>query len=64
MTVRKDTKTGLWQVDISGGINPITGKRRRYTKRNIKTTREALELEPLLRAVSSTQLTLPTICSV
>ena len=49
MTVRKDTKTGLWQVDISGGINPITGKRRRYTKRNIKTRREALELEPLLR---------------
>lgn len=49
MPVSKDKQTGLWKVDISGGVNPVTGKRRRYTKRNIKTRREALALEPLLR---------------
>ena len=49
MTVRKDKQTGLWLIDISGGVNPVTGKRRRHIKRGIKTRREAITLEPQLR---------------
>lgn len=49
MTVRKDKQTGLWLIDISCGVNPVTGKRRRYIKRGIKTRREAITLEPQLR---------------
>ena len=47
MTVRKDKQTGLWLIDISGGVNPVTGKRRRHIKRGIKTRREAITLEHL-----------------
>lgn len=49
MTVRKNKHDNTWIVDISAGNNAVTGKRQRYIKRNIKTRREALELEPLLR---------------
>ncbi|MBF6977519.1 Arm DNA-binding domain-containing protein [Streptococcus macedonicus] len=47
MTVRKDKQTGLWLIDISGGVNPVTGKRRRYIRRGIKTRREAININCL-----------------
>ena len=44
MTVIKQ-KDGLWQVDISDGISPLTGKRVRHRKANFPTKREAKDYE-------------------
>jgi hypothetical protein len=49
MTIRKDKATGTWIVDISDGFNPVTGKRNRFIKRQIKTRKEAIKLEQELR---------------
>lgn len=45
MTVRKNKTTGKWEFDLSRGQDPVTGKRKRYTKRGFKTRREAKEAE-------------------
>ncbi|TFJ40467.1 hypothetical protein CKN73_09145 [Carnobacterium divergens] len=44
MAIRKD-KNGKYIVDISNKFNPITGERRRYIRRNIKTKEEAIQIE-------------------
>ncbi|MGX7031654.1 site-specific integrase [Vagococcus zengguangii] len=49
MGVKKEKQKNTWKVDISDGKDPITGKRRRIIKRGIKTRKEAIELEAILR---------------
>ncbi|CAD5902050.1 MAG: tyrosine-type recombinase/integrase [Carnobacterium maltaromaticum] len=49
MAVRKDKKTQTWIVDVSKGVDAVTGKRNRFIKKNIPTRREAIELEQFYR---------------
>lgn len=41
----KKMKNGTYKVDVSLGLNPLTKKRERTTRRGIKTLREAKEIE-------------------
>ncbi len=43
MSIRKD-KNNDYIVDISAGVNLITGKRKRIVRRGIKTYKEAKEI--------------------
>ncbi|HFF2704815.1 TPA: tyrosine-type recombinase/integrase [Listeria monocytogenes] len=49
MSVTKEKGKDTWKLDISKGYNAVTGKRNRFIKRNIKTRKEALELESYYR---------------
>lgn len=49
MAYRKDEATNTWIVDISGGKDAVTGKRRRFIRRNVRTRKEAIQLEQELR---------------
>lgn len=55
MTVIKQ-KDGLWKVDISDGISPLTGKRVRHRKSNFPTKREAKDYEAYYRIHHLNQL--------
>ena len=48
MTITKN-KNGTWRVDISGGINPLTGTQDRHRKYDCKTKKEAIEYEAQYR---------------
>lgn len=50
MTVRKE-KNGTWTVDISNGVNPITGKRIRIVRKGMKSKKEAMMVEQHVRMV-------------
>ncbi|MCT4462921.1 site-specific integrase [Lactococcus cremoris] len=48
MTITKN-KNGTWRVDISDGINPLTGIQGRHRKYDCKTKKEAIEYEAKYR---------------
>lgn len=48
MTVYKK-KSGEWYVDISGGVSPITGKRKRHQKTGFSSRREAEDYQDYYR---------------
>lgn len=48
MTVRKE-KNGTWTVDVSNGVNPITGKRIRIVRKGMKSKKEAIIVEQHVR---------------
>lgn len=50
MTVRKE-KNGTWTVDVSNGVNPITGKRIRIVRKGMKSKKEAMMVEQHVRMV-------------